>query len=83
MRVRLAAVLGKSPLGKHTNTENIEAKSLEDGLVHQLIRETVKADVASQGQVSGSVILMIKLQVWLVDLNYSSLILCRKLLLEW
>lgn len=49
-----------------TNTENVEAESLEDGLVDQLIGEAVKADVASQGQVSGSIILRIELQLWLL-----------------
>lgn len=51
----------------HTDTKNIEAKALEDGLVDKLIWETVKAYMASQGQVSGSIILRIKVQE---QLNY-------------
>lgn len=42
-----------------TNAKNIEAEALIDGLVDQLIWEAVKAHMASQGQVSVSIILRI------------------------
>lgn len=40
-----------------TDAENVEAEALADGLVDKLIREAVKAHMASQGQGSVSIIL--------------------------
>lgn len=48
---------------QNTDAENIETEALADGLVNKLIREAVKAHVASQGQGSDSIILRKKSQM--------------------
>lgn len=46
-----------------TDAEDIEAEALADGLVDKLIREAVKAHMASQGQGSDTIILRKKLHI--------------------
>lgn len=46
-----------------TDAEDIEAEALADGLVDKLIREAVKAHMASQGQGSDAIILRKKLHI--------------------